>query len=163
MADPVPVSRALFEELSEHMASGVVIYVATRDAALAPEATIAMGAKAECDRGVVTVYVPSVLAAATQKNLEDNGEIAVTLTRPSDHKSIQLKGRAVAQRPALDSEREFQAVHRAALTEQFAGVGIPREISRRIVWWPSLAVEIDVREVYAQTPGPRAGERISGV
>lgn len=163
MARPAGASDTLFEELSEVMASGVVIYVATRDASLAPESTIAMGAKAECSRGVVTVYVPTVLAGATRKNLDDNGEVAVTMTRPSDHKSIQLKGKALAVREALEAERDLQAVHRAALVEQFAGVGIPREITRRIAWWPSVAVEIDVREVYAQTPGPRAGERMPGV
>lgn len=153
----------LFEELSEHMASGVVVYVATRDASLLPEATYAMGAKVDPDRGVVTVYVPLALAGATRRNIEDNGEVAVTMTRPSDHKSIQIKGKALAVREAGEADRELQSIRRAALIEQFAGVGIPREISRRIAWWPSLAVEFEVREVYAQTPGPRAGEPIPGL
>src|SRR5262245_43273668 len=123
MAGPAVPSGSLFDELSEHMASGVVMYVATRDAGLVPESMVAMGAKAECKRGVVTVYLPRALAQATRKNLEDNGEIALTMTRPSDHKSIQVKGRAREVRDALDAERELQAVHRSALVEQFAGVG----------------------------------------
>ena len=144
------------------MASGVVVYVATRDADLWPESTLAMGAKAECDRGIVTVYVPSVLAGPTQKNLGDNGEVAVTMTRPSDHKSIQVKGKARAIRECGEADRELLAVRRSAQVEQFAGVGIPRELTRRVVFWPSVAIEIDVREVYSQTPGPRAGEPLPG-
>jgi hypothetical protein len=163
MPPPAGASRALYDELSEHMASGVVMYVATRDAGLMPESMVAMGAKAECERGVVTVYLPKALAEPTRKNLEDNGEVALTMTRPRDHKSIQVKGKAREVREAVEAKRELQAVHRAALVECFAGVGIPREITRRVVWWPSLAVEIDVREVYSQTPGPRAGERMPGL
>jgi hypothetical protein len=163
MPPPGGASRALFDELSEHMASGVIIYAATRDAELMPESMVAMGGKAESERGVVTVYLPTALAQATRKNLEDNGEIAVTMTRPIDHKSIQVKGKALAVREAVDAERELQGIFRAALIESFAGVGIPREITRRVAWWPSLAVEIDVREVYSQTPGPRAGERMAGI
>jgi hypothetical protein len=144
------------------MASGVVVYVATRDRELWPESSLAMGAKAECDRGVVTVYVPSVLAGPTRKNLDDNGEVAITMTRPSDHKSIQVKGRVRAIRESGEVDRELLAVRRSAQVEQFAGVGIPRELTRRVVWWPSVAIEIDVREVYSQTPGPRAGEPLPG-
>ena len=145
------------------MASGVVVYVATRDQALWPESTLAIGAKAEWDRGVVTVYVPSALVGPTQKNLDDNGEAAVTMTRPSDHKSIQVKGKARPVRQCNEVDRELLAVRRSALVEQFAGVGIPRELTRRVVWWPSVAIEVDVREVYSQTPGPRAGERLTGL
>ena len=163
MPPPAGASGALFDELSEHMASGVIMYVATRDAGLMPESMVAMGAKAESERGVVTVYLPKALAQATRQNLEQNGEIALTITRPRDHKSIQVKGKAREVRDAVEAERELQAVHRSALVECFAGVGIPREITRRVVWWPSLAVEIDVREVYSQTPGPRAGERMAGI
>src|SRR5262245_38363357 len=130
MTRPADANATIFHELSEHMASGVVVYVATRDASLLPEATYAVGAKAECERGIVTVYLPSALASATRKHLDDNGEVAVTMTRPSDHKSIQIKGKAIGVRESGEAERQIQAVHRSGLVEQFAGVGIPREVSR---------------------------------
>jgi hypothetical protein len=107
------------------------------------------------------VYLPSAVAGPTLQNLEDNGRIAMTLTRPIDHKSVQLKGRALRTRPSEASDRELQAVHRAALTEQFAAVGVPRSATRRLVWWPSVAVEVELEQVFTQTPGPRAGEPIS--
>lgn len=150
----------LHEELSELIASGVDIYVATRDAELVPESMLAMGVRADADRCGITVYLPEARAASTLANLKDNGRIAITLTRPSDHKSVQLKGRVRQIRESGPSDRELQAVHRAALVEQFAMVGVPRGATRRLVWWPSVAVEVELENVFTQTPGPHAGEPI---
>lgn len=154
-AGPIP------EELVELIASGVDVYVATRDAQLEPESMAAMGVRAHADRSTITVYLPEALAEETRKNLEDNHEVAVTLIRPSDFKAVQLKGRALAVRPSSEIDREFQSIFRAALIEQFERVGIPRSTTRRLVWWPSLAVEVSVRDVFGQTPGPRAGEPLA--
>lgn len=157
---PLPQERLV--ELSEHLASGVVMYVGTRSRDLFPESVFAMGARVDCEKGVVTVFLPGATSASTLENLQDNGQIAVALTRPSDHKSLQIKGRALAVRDGTASDRDLQSVHRAALTEQFASVGIPRGLTRRIGWWPSVAVDIELQEIFAQTPGPRAGERVAG-
>ena len=144
------------------MASGVVIYVVTRDEQLAPESMLAMGARAQCDERRVTVYLPKAWATATLANLRGNGQIGINMTRPIDHKSLQIKGTYLAARDSTDADRELQAVHRAALVEQFALVGVPRSLTRRLVWWPSVAVDVDVKEAFSQTPGPGAGERLPG-
>lgn len=155
MAVTVPT---LPEELSELVASGVDVYVATRDAELEPESMLAMGVRLHRERGALTVYLPEATAAATLKNLEANAEIAVALIRPSDLRAVQLKGKSVSIRPSSENDREFQGIFRAALIEQMEMVGVPRCVTRRLVWWPSLAVEVAVREVFQQTPGPAAGE-----
>jgi len=146
------------EDLVELIASGVDVYVATRDSELESESMLAMGIRAHADRMGLTVYVPEALAESTCKNLDENGEIAVTLIRPSDFKAVQVKGRSIGIRPSNEMDRELQSIFRSALVEQFEVVGIPRSMSRRIVWWPSLAVDMRVEEVFVQTPGPRAGE-----
>lgn len=153
-------AAVLHEELSELIASGVDIYVSTRDAGLVPESMLAMGVKADADRCGITVYLPEARARSTLENLKDNGQIAITLTRPSDHKAVQLKGRVRQIRESGPSDRELQAVHRAALVEQFAMVGVPRGATRRLIWWPSIAVEVELENVFTQTPGPHAGEPI---
>ena len=148
------------EELVELIASGVDVYIATRDSALEPESMFAMGIRTHADRRSLTVYLPQALADATLANLANNHEIAVTLIRPSDFKSVQLKGQATNIRPSTETDREFQAIFRAALVEQFEAVGIPRCVTRRLVWWPSLAVDVNVRDVFGQTPGPASGDRL---
>jgi hypothetical protein len=156
-APPAPIT----EELVELIASGVDVYVATCDAELEPESMFGMGVRALADRKTLMVYLPQALAAATLRNLEDNGRIAVTMNRPSDLKAVQLKGRFVSVRASDDVDREFQLIFRAALVDQLEAVGVPRSVTRRLVWWPSFAVEIAVDDVFGQTPGPRAGERLA--
>ena len=40
-------------------------------------------------------------------------------------------------------------------------IGVPRAISGRATYWPSLAVDIAVGALFEQTPGPQAGSRIA--
>jgi hypothetical protein len=152
------MAGVLAEEVVEFMASGVDVYVATRDAGLEPEAVFAMGIRAHDDRRRVTVYIPLPFAGATRKNLDHNAQIAITLERPGDAFAVQLKGLALGMTESDERDRERQLVFRSALVEQLATVGVPRATTRRLVWWPSVAVEVEVHSIFQQTPGPRAGE-----
>lgn len=155
--DPPPLS----EEIAEFVASGVDVVVATRDENLMPESMMAIGAKPHPDLRNFTVYLPEALADATVRNLLRNGGVAITLVRPRDHKALQIKGKFVTLRRSTEADREIQALGRAGLIEQFASIGIPRPVTRRLVWWPSLAIEMCVSQVYLQTPGPGAGEPLT--
>jgi len=160
----VPSRHAgLSEELAELIASGVDMYVATRNAELLPESMLALAGKIHGDGCAMTVFLPEVTSAATLANLRENGQIAITISRPRDHKTVQVKGKATRIRPSDESEKDLQAVLRASLVEGFAHIGIPRSTSRRLVWWPSVAVDVQVNDVFQQTPGPHAGEPLSRV
>jgi len=148
----------LSEEVIEFLASGVDACVATRDRELEPEAVLAMGIRAHAGGRHLTVYLPTLTSQATRRNLEDNGDIAITLERAIDARAVQIKGKATSIRDSDEADRALQSVFRSAMIEQFALVGIPRATTRRLVWWPSLAVDVEVREVFQQTPGPKAGE-----
>jgi hypothetical protein len=156
MTQAVP-PRELLEELGELIASGVDAYVATRDAENEPESMLAMGARLHAGRGVLTVYLPEALASATLANLEENADVAVTLVRPPTCAAAQIKGKRIGVRPSDETDREFQAIFRGALIEALEIVGIPRSTTRRLTWWPSVAVEIEIRDIFTQTPGPGAG------
>ena len=162
MAATAPTSFRLTDEVLELLSSGVDVIVATRDANLDPECAFGMGLRVSRDRRTVTVFVAKVLAGPTLRNLEGNGQIAVTFSRPSDHHSVQLKGRCLGVRDSVPADREVQEMYRGAFAEQLALFGVPRATTRRFAWWPSVAIDIDVREAFAQTPGPGAGARMAG-
>jgi hypothetical protein len=153
---------SISDDLLELFASGVDLYVATRSRDLVPESMLGMGVRVHPDRQRVTVYLPTVAAAATLANLEDNGQIAATLCHPPDHRTIQLKGRCTGVRASAATDREHQEVFRSAMVEALACVGVPRALIRGLPWWPSTAVEFEVESIYAQTPGPDAGEPLAG-
>jgi hypothetical protein len=153
---------SLSDDLLELFASGVDLYVATRSEDLVPESMLGMGIRVHADRRRVTVYVPTAGAAATLANLENNGQIAATLCRPPDHRTIQLKGRCTGVRASTADDRALQEVFRSAMVEALAVVGVPRALTRGLPWWPSTAVDFEVDGIFTQTPGPDAGERLPG-
>jgi hypothetical protein len=155
-----PAGPRLSDDLLELFASGVDIYVATRGADLMPESLLGMGIRVHEDRRTVTVYVPTAAAATTLANLADNGQVAATLCFPPTHRTVQLKGRCTGFRESNAMDRQIQEIFRSALISTFALIGIPRVLTRGLAWWPSTAVDFEVSDVYRQTPGPDAGERL---
>ena len=161
MTDATVALLALPEDLAEFLEGGISILVGTRDAGLQPATLRAMGAAVDARGGRVTLYVPEATAERTIANLRDNGRIAVTFSRAVDHRSIQVKGTGAAIRRSGEQDRHIQERYLSRLVEGLSLVGFPAEAIRRASYWPSFAVEIDVTELYEQTPGPRAGTRLA--
>jgi hypothetical protein len=107
------------------------------------------------------VYLPCANAKRTVENLLATRKIAVTLSRPASHRTIQLKGclEHIGQTPEQDRsevERLF-----APFLEDLAYLGIPRAIITRTNRWPCWSVDFSVDEIFEQTPGPRAGQPLA--
>jgi general stress protein 26 len=149
-------------ELASFLESGVSMQVGTRDARLLPEAVRGMGVRAERGGTRLTVFLPAATAERTLANLRDNGRIAVCFSRPEDHRTIQVKGRAVAVREADAAERALVERYRGSFAQSLLFVGVPLRVSLRAAHWPCRAVELEVEEVFQQTPGPGAGAPLEG-
>lgn len=146
-------------ELARFFASGVSIQVGTRDASLCPEDIRGMGCRVEGE-AELTVFLPDAVAEQTLANLRDNGRIAVCFTRPADHRTIQVKGRALAVVPAAPGDRADIDRYRGGLVQELGAVGIPSRLILRLSHWPCHAVRMRVEQVFVQTPGPGAGEAL---
>lgn len=136
--------------------------IGTRDENLRPEVLRAVGVAVAPDRSTLTVYVPAELAERTLANLEANAELALTFSHVIDHRTVQLKGKLLSLRRSRRNERPLQERWLAAFAEQLHMVGFSRRLALRTRIWPSLALEVEVRDLFAQTPGPGAGRRIEG-
>ncbi|HEY7374456.1 MAG TPA: hypothetical protein VIF57_19990 [Polyangia bacterium] len=158
-AAPGPLS-ALPPELHALLDGPCVMHLATRNAALEPLSILAFGLRAAADDREVTVFVPASLAPLILDNLRDNGQMAVTLVRPSDHRSLQIKGVWLGERRTTDDDRAFLTRYRDAMLNEMGQVGVPRSVWNRIAWWPSVALRLEVRDAFVQTPGPSAGRRL---
>jgi hypothetical protein len=141
-----------------------ILHLATRNAALEPTITLAFGIRlaAGGPANELSVFVPTVLAAATLANLRDNGQMAVTLVSPPDSRSAQLKGLWLGERRTDETDRAHLERHDEELTQVMGLVGVPRSTWRRLRWWPAVALRMEVRDVFVQTPGPAAGRRCDG-
>ena len=150
---------ALPPELAELLEGPAVMYIATRNAALEPLSALAFGLEAASDGREATIFMPAALSPPTLANLRDNGQVAVTLVRPTNHRSLQIKGVWLGERRTTDDDRARLLRYQEATLAEMTTIGVPRSVWHRVAWWPAVALRIEVRDVFVQTPGPGAGRR----
>ena len=144
--------------------SGVAIVVAGRDADHLPTAVRAVGCRVAPDNRRVAVFVPRSQATQVLENVRENREIAAVFCQPSTHRTIQIKSRdAVLVAVAPDDLAGI-----VAQTDRFiadiAKLGHAAELARAVVSYAPadlVGIEFAPHAAFAQTPGPRAGERLA--
>jgi hypothetical protein len=151
---------ALSEELVEFLESGVSLLCGTRDAALRPDCCRAVGAIVAKDRRSVSVLLNPMTATRTLANLRDGGPCAMTASRPIDYRTLQIKGPASAPRDPSELEQVIANRYLAAFVEALYLVGLQRAVVRRLRVAPVRVIELEVGELFQQTPGPQAGQRL---
>lgn len=132
-------------------------FLATRNADLEPGVVMAFGLQPRDDGREVTVFLPESMTIPTMANLRDNGQMAVTVVCPTTSCSVQIKGVWLGERRTDENDRAFLEAYRDALLVEMGMVGVPRSVWQRFSWWPCLALRMEVRETFMQTPGPGAG------
>lgn len=140
--------------------TGVSIVVGTRDASLVPECTRAWGIRVDKNGQSVTIFLTETISRKTLQNLRENGQVAISCARPTDHMACQLKGRLRAIRPAGPRDRTCRHRWGQDFRGELIAIGVPAHLFDALIRDPALAVEIDVTEVFHQTPGPGAGEKL---
>ncbi|HEX2055449.1 MAG TPA: hypothetical protein VHF07_03075 [Nitrospiraceae bacterium] len=144
----------------ELLQTGVSVVVGTRDAALMPECTRAWGIRVGKDRVSVTIYLTESISRQTLKNLDDNGLIAISCTRPTDHVACQLKGRVRQIRQAAKRDVEQSRAWHRDFVQELVAIGVPPSLGEAWITEPALAVDVDVTDMFHQTPGPGTGEKL---
>ena len=140
------------------------VQIGTRDAALRPAHTFAIGALVHDDRQTVTVFVPTARAQRILTDLESNGRVALGVALAS-HEAYQLKGTYLSTRPTDANDLALQETYRKALLADALRAGYPEEIARPFTqgfaYTPGIAITIRAEEIFLQTPGPEAGNPLS--
>ena len=136
----------------------------TRDAELVPHHHIGCGVRVTPDRTEVEVLLANLPNSRFATDIADNGRLTLTCSHPASHTTYQLKGAVSEIREPTDEEREFQR----AWTEQLLGhmrqVQLPEHLVARAAGLSAAPVRylrLRVEQIFDQTPGPRAGERIA--
>jgi hypothetical protein len=145
------------EEVVSLLESGAAVWLATCNRAGVPEATRVMGTKVDPKRRSLWAYVPIDQAGVTFDNLRENGRLAIFYCCVFNYRAVQLKGDLVSMRASDEGGREIQARYLHDFVESCAKIRIPRELMQSLRYAPSMVIEMNVTEVFAQTPGPKAG------
>jgi hypothetical protein len=152
----------LSDELSDFLAQGVSLLVGTCDAAQVPHAMRAVGLQIHDDHRHATVYLAEVTSHHTVTNVAVNPRVAVFVSQPLDHRSFQMKGPVTQVSPANDAARAHVEAYLVRFGRQLELMGMPFEVVTMLSHWPAVALEFAVDELFLQTPGPGAGQRLAG-
>ena len=149
------------QDITRCLDQNVSVMVGSVDSRGEPSTCRALALTSTDGLSSLTVYVPVSTSRETIANIAATGRLTVVATHPIDHHSLQMKGTAATARLARQDEAE--AVHRGLLGfgALLNTIGIPPRVTNAVTWWPAFAIEMRVEEIFDQTPGPRAGARVT--
>lgn len=161
--DRIAADSPISAELAAFMQSGISVTLAVVTADLQPIAGFALACRID-ETGTVRVLLRKPANGALINVVSQGGPIAMTVSRPQDHRSIQIKAptaRIAAVRP--DDLPEI-ARQTAGMRDQLIGGAFdPLLAAAYVSYEPSevVALELKPDRIFVQTPGPGAGSELA--
>jgi hypothetical protein len=146
--------------LARCLQNNVSVVVGSVDSNGDPSTCRALALTSEDGLSTVTVYVPVTTSRETIANVATTRRLTVVATHPLDHHSLQFKGRAESVRLAREDEAGVVRRGFDGFAELLNTIGIPPRVTNAVTRWPAFAIDMQVQEIYDQTPGPKAGTRL---
>jgi hypothetical protein len=159
-------ATVLDEDHAAFVQSGLSIVVASRSTENIPSVVRALGCRVASDRRTITVLMWAAQAAALLDDVRATGTIAVVFTRPSTHRTIQVKGTDAAVVPPAEGDSDIVARTTNLLVEGLDGLGFPPGVVRTSLRCDPdelAAVAFTPGAAFDQTPGPRAGKPLGSL
>jgi hypothetical protein len=147
-------------ELVAFMQGGVSMHAASRDARNVANLSRGLGVRISSDRTRVTVFLLASHSGAMLADFRANGRIALVVTLPSTHRTVQLKGEDAAIEPLQEGDHILIARQREAFVQDLVSMGYPMPLGDLLLAGSRgdvVAVGFTVTAAFIQTPGPSAG------
>jgi hypothetical protein len=143
-------------ELIEFLQGGVAIIVGTARNMI-PSLTRGFAVQVTPDGASLHVFLAPGQSGAVVANLTLGSALALTVTNPTDYRSLQIKGTVAGWRPADDSDAAWLDRYWSLFQAACERTGIPTHISETLRCRRLLRVTVVPRALFRQTPGPGAG------
>lgn len=143
----------------------VAMSVATRDTALVPSLCHAYGCRWLVKEQVLRLFVLAGEAQPLLADLAANGEIAAVFSDVRSFRSLQIKGNDGRAVPfdALDARERLR--HYRQTSAELVALGFPEGPAQGYFSAPETGPFVTLafrpRDVFQQTPGPGAGQRLT--
>jgi hypothetical protein len=136
---------------------GNSLLVGTRDSERMPHVARAVGIRVSPDRTQFTLFLPEGPAARAIRDLESVPLVALTVSEPPTHRTVQVKGQVLALRTPTSEERAWVESYPERFANVVAYAGLARATVMRLHVWPARAIDVAMTDLFDQSPGPRAG------
>jgi len=139
-----------------------VAFAGSRDRDLVPFGHRVSGWRIGADQRTMTVLFPDEFLSRLVESLQENRELAVTVEAFPSHETYQFKGHYLSHRDVdgADVEIADRVRRRWVKSLRMLYTDAPEDVLKGFVSPPSLAVDVEVLEIFLQTPGPGAGTRL---
>jgi hypothetical protein len=139
-------------------------FAGTRDANLVPHGHRISGWQTDPSGRTITVFIPASWTSGLVDALRSNGRMAITLEEVGTHETYQIKGRYLSDRAVRPEEIDIATRARERFVRALLALFPSEPVASMLgasIQPPSLAVEVEVHQVFLQTPGPGAGRQIA--
>lgn len=160
--DRIAEGSALSRELAAFMQSGISVILGAVGANRQPIAGVALACRIEAD-GRVRVLLRRPANLALLEALGAGGAVAVTFSRPRDHRSIQVKASRARIVPCRAEDLPELARQCAGMRDELVGAAYPPAFAAAYAAYEPgevAAIELAADRAFVQTPGPGAGGEI---
>jgi hypothetical protein len=158
------VATLISNEHAAFLVPGVSVIAASRDSRLIPSVSRGVACRVSEDRRNLTILLRRMPAAAVIRDVAASGWITTCHSLPSTHRTIQLKGRDAV----IGSPRPEDVALAHAFVDGFIAelepIGYTKAFVRTMLSFAPedlVAVRFTPTEIYSQTPGPNAGQRVA--
>lgn len=142
----------------------ISITAASRDVRRLPSVVRAASCRLDGSRCQLTLLLATRQAAQLLADIDATGAIAAVFSEPSTHRTLQFKGSDARRSEVLPGDDARVAAHQGAFVDEIVPLGYTRELALTIHDVPAgelSAVTFSVDAVFEQTPGPKAGAKVS--
>jgi len=160
-------SKKLAPVLDEHGAvfitHSVSIIAASCDGLREPSISRALGSRVSADRRTVTLFIPVARAGEFLQHLRAGGPIAVVITKPSTHESLQLKATRAELVPLEDGDRALMEQYAQSFMDDISKMGYREPFNSALVSTvheDAVGVRFEPGSAFVSTPGAQAGKKL---
>ncbi len=142
---------------------GYAIMLGTRNNELQPIAERAFGFKVSEDGTLVSAFIPTANSEKTIENLNANGRAALIVSNPFNLNTWQFKGAYHSYSDCIESDMQILQENMMEfgkfITMHFGEKQL--EILQGHNIFPLTSVTFKIEDIFNQTPGPNAGQKIN--
>lgn len=154
----------LDEAQADFLTHHVSILIGSCNQRCEPSVARAYGCRVAADRRSITVFLAVAQAEAVIKDLRGGGGIAAVFSRPTSHRTLQLKGSRADIAALEPGDRELMRRYGKSFAEEVESIGFGASFGTSIMSGceaEAVAVRFVPIAAFEQTPGPSAGQPLS--
>ena len=160
-----PAPTLLSPEHLAMMDGGVSVIVSSCGADLTPSVMRAVGSHIGEGGRHITVFVCRSQSVQLLRDVARSARLAAVFSQPSTHRTVQLKSRSARLREATSADVSALQRYLRGMEDELTRIGFGAVHARAMLAHrldDVVAIEFEPELAFDQTPGPKAGQPITG-